>query len=521
MRRLLLPLVSLAAGVAGVVAAIPLLSPPNAVDAGPNVFVNESGVIDANNSPTLVRNPLLETNLVLTNRVDRPGFSALLHSSLDSGATWASTVLPLPGGLDRPFAPDVAFAPDGTLFVSYVNLEGLGNVPANLWVATSKDGGRTFSDPVRVAGRLTFQARLAVDHDNTAHLTWLQANEVGQFRLVGGPNPIVASRSRDGGRTFTPPVVVSDPGRERVGAASPVVDAEGHLVVLYQDFKGNRRDFEFLEGPPWEEPFALVVTRSTDGGRTFSRGVEAEAGVLPTRRFLVFLPEFPSLAADGDGNLYVAWADGRNGDEDVFLRRSADGGRTWGRAVRVNDNRLGDGTSQYLPRVAVAPKGRVDVLYLDRRRDVGRNVMTDAYLATSSDGGMSFENGRMSSSSFDSRVGPMVDPSIGVDFGSRLGLVSTRDGAVAAWTDTRVGTEDTGRQDIAAAAAEIAPAKPSVARVRAVLGLLVLSIVGLVGWLISRRRRTEPPPPISGAGSAPADSRAGVTAGAARKEGGD
>ncbi|MBW3616063.1 MAG: glycoside hydrolase, partial [Actinobacteria bacterium] len=261
------------------VAAIPLLSPANAVSVGPNVFVNEAGPIDANNSPTLVRNPLLETNLVITHRVDRPQFSALLHSSLDGGATWASITLPLPAGMDRPFAPDVAFAPDGTLFVSYVNLEGLGNVPANLWVATSKDGGRTLSDPVRVAGKLAFQARLAMDHDNTVHLTWLQANEVGLLKLVGGPNPIVASRSTDGGQTFTAPVVVSDPQRERVGAASPVIDSEGRLVVLYQDFKGDRRDFEFLEGPAWGEPFALVVTRSDDGGRTFSRGVEVDNGL--------------------------------------------------------------------------------------------------------------------------------------------------------------------------------------------------------------------------------------------------
>ncbi|MDP9441835.1 MAG: glycoside hydrolase [Actinomycetota bacterium] len=507
MRRLLLALLSVAAGGAAVVAALPLLSPPNAASVRPNLFVNPPGPIDANNSPTLVRNPLLETNLVLTNRVDRPDFSALLHSSLDGGATWASSVLPLPAGLDRPFAPDVAFAPDGTLFVSYVNLEGPGNVPANLWVTASKDGGRTFADPVRVAGRLTFQARLAVDDDNTVHLTWLQANEVGLFRLVGGPNPVVATHSTDGGKTFTTPVMVSDPARQRVGAASPVVDSGGDLVVLYQDFKGDRRDFEFLEGPPWGEPFALVVTRSTDGGKTFSPGVEADAGLVPTRRFLVFLPEFPSLAAGRDGNLYLAWADGRNGDEDVFLRRSQDGGRTWDRASRVNDNSPGDRTSQYLPRVAVAPDGRVDVLYLDRRRDPRQNVMTDAYLASSYDEGKNFDSVRVSSSSFDSRVGPLVDSSIGVDFGSRLGLISTRDGAVAAWPDTRLGSEDTGRQDIAAAAVEFAPAPPSAARVRTVLGLLALSLLGLLGWVASSRSSKRHPSHAATSGGATTESR--------------
>ncbi|MFP5378077.1 MAG: sialidase family protein, partial [Acidimicrobiia bacterium] len=366
------------------------------------------------------------------------------------------------------------------------NLEGNGNVPANLWLASSKDGGRTLSAPVRVAGPLTFQARLAVDAANRVHLTWLQANEVALLRVVGGPNPVVAVHSTDGGRTFSDPVVVSDPGRERVGAATPVVDSGGDLVVLYQDYKGDRRDFEFLEGPPWEEPFALVVTRSEDAGRTFSPGVEVDAGLVPTRRFLVFLPEFPSLAAGPDGVLYAAWADGRNGDEDVFLRRSDDGGRSWAGPVRVNDNAVGDGTSQYLPRVAVAPGGRVDVLYLDRRRDPD-DVMTEARLATSDDGGARFDGVVVSSRAFDSRVGPLIDPAIPIDFGSRLGLVSDDGGLVAAWTDTRLGTEDSGRQDIAAAVGEVVESAPSPTRQRTGLGLLVLSMLALVGWALSGR----------------------------------
>jgi hypothetical protein len=248
--------------------------------------------------------------------------------------------------------------------------------------------------------------------------------------------------------------------------------------VLYEDFKGDRRDFEYLEGPPWEDPFALVVTTSGDGGRSFGRGVELESGVVPTRRFLVFLPEFPSLAAAPGGRLYVAWADGRNGDEDVFLRRSDDGGRTWSGPVRVNDNRTGDGTSQYLPRVATAPSGRVDVAFLDRRRD-RRDVRTDAFLARSGDGGRSYRNVRVSSKSFDSRVGPFIDAPLPVDFGSRLGLVSAGDASVVAWTDSRAGTEGTGRQDVAAA--RVAPRSAGPAGWVGVAVVLLLAALA-AGW---------------------------------------
>jgi len=438
-----------------------------------NALVNKPGLIEAHNSPSLARDPQAPDVVVATHRIDRPLFSAALNSSVDGGRTWKTTALPLPRGLDRPYAPDVAFGPDGTLYVTYVNLEGSGNVPANLWLSKSSDGGRTLSSPARIAGRLTFQARLAVDPAGTVTVTWLQGRDVGLFALAGPPSPIVASRSSDG-RTFSPPVRVSDPDRKLVGAASPVIDSDGELVVLYEDFGGDRRDFENLEGPPWEQPFALVVTRPV-GGRGFSRGVELENGVVPTRRFLVFVPEFPSLAAGPGDSLYAAWSDGRSGDEDVFLRRSGDDGATWSSPKRVNDNRKGDRTSQYLPRVDVSPGGRVDVLFLDRRRDK-KNVMTDTTLASSHDDGKSFGNTRLSSRSFDSRVGPRPAPQFPVDLGSRVGLVSRDGRSLAAWTDTRLGSEDTGRQDIFSTTYEVPGPPGDLARLPVIGALLTVAL---------------------------------------------
>lgn len=457
---------ALAAIVVGVVllvaTAVALLSGGGGPEAGANVPVNPPGLITANNSPTLARHPDRPEHLVVAHRTDRPGFSALVEWSDDGGRTWTAVTPPLPEGTEAcaaspertpcPFAPDIAFGPDGTLYVLYVELQGQGNTPVRLWLSTSSDGGRTLEAPVQVAGELTFQARLAVAPDGTVHLTWLQAENVGLNRLVG-PAPIVASRSTDGGRTFTPPVQISDPARLRVGAAVPVVDSGGNLVVIYQDFKGDRRDFENLEGPPASEPFALVVTTSDDGGESFTPGIEFESGIVATKRFLVFLPEYPALAAGPDGSLYAAWHGGSNGDDDVFLRRSEDGGATWSEAVRVNDNPVGDGTHQYLPQVSVAPDGRVDVAFYDRRNDPA-NVMADLYLGSSNDGGHSFSNLRVSSESFDAFVGPVFDDTYGADFGTRLGLDSVDDGAFAVWTDTRLGSPDDGRQDIFGAQVE-------------------------------------------------------------------
>jgi hypothetical protein len=206
----------------------------------------------------------------------------------------------------------------------------------------------------------------------------------------------------------------------------------------------------------------------------------------------------------------MAWADGRGGDEDVLLRRSADGGRTWGEAVRVNDNRAGDGTDQYLPRVAVAPSGRIDVLFLDRRRDP-RNVLTDAFLAVSDNGGRSFENVRVSSQSFDSRVGPLIDATFPVDFGSRLGLLTDDRGSLAAWTDSRFGNEATGRQDIVAA--RVAPRTAGALDWAGVLVPGLLALGAAIAAVAVGRRRPRSTPSEGEAEAAAGSEAAGARAG--------
>jgi hypothetical protein len=494
-----LAVVAAVVGLAAVVGVGLALTSPGDIEVDGNVLVNPEGIIDVSNSPTVAYNPAREGNVVVTYRKDRPGYSALLAYSFDGGESWQQTVLPLPPGITGctasqnepcPFAPDLAFAPDGTLYVTYVNLVGNGNRPDNLWISSSTDGGRTLSPPTRVAGALTFMPRVTVDPEGRVYATWLQADEVGLLRYAGRPPEIVTARSDDGGRTFSSPVRVSDPQRERVVAPSPVIDDDGHLVVMYQDLKANRRDFENQPGPAAELPFALVLTRSTDGGRTFVPGTELESDILATRRFLPFLPELPQLAAS-DGKLYATWADGRDGDDDVFLRSSSDGGASWTAPVKVNDNGA-DGTAQFLPKVDVGPDDRVNILFLDGRNDPRQKKLLDAYLATSTDGGKTFDNVRLSVRSFDKSIGPSFGEAYGTDFGTKLGLAHGDGRLFASWVDTSAGTEATGRQDVNFAAVDL----PSSGGGRTlVLGAALVLLLGgaFLALALSRRKPGDPP----------------------------
>ena len=493
MRRVL-PLVAALAGLALLVGvALSLTSGGGDPEVQGNVLVNREGIIDVSNSPTIAYNPAREGNVVVTYRKDRPGYDALISYSFNGGESWEQSVLPLPQGITGctasqgapcPFAPDVTFAPDGTMYVVYVNLVGNGNRPDNLWISTSTDGGRTLSLPTRIAGPLTFQQRVTVDPKGPLYVTYVQATEVGFLRFADPPPRIVTVRSDDGGKTFGAPVPVSDPSRPRVLAPSPVIDRDGQLVVMYQDMKGNRRDYEYQEGPAAELPVSLVLTRSTDGGRTFAPGEEFETDMLLTRRFLPFLPEVPQLAVAPTGTLYATWADGRDGDDDVYLRSSSDGGQSWTAAVKVNDN-AADGTAQFLPKVAVGPGDRVSVVFLDGRGDPREKKLLEAWLATSTDGGKTFDNLRLSTKPFDASIGPTFGELYGTDFGTRLGLASGGGKLYASWVDTSAGTPATGRQDVNFAVVDL-PGGGNRGPVLA--GILGVAIIG-AGVVLAMSRR--------------------------------
>lgn len=457
----------------------------------------DPGDLSAHNSPTVVQHPHEPSNLVVVNRIDRPDFGCAMHVSADGGRSFVPASLPVPEDA-KCFAPDAAFGPQGDLYVTFVTLEGFANVPAAAWVTRSSDGGRSFSPPVRVLGPRSFQVRIAADPTNpgTVYLTWLAAADVGILAFPETGYPIMATRSEDGGRTWEQPRRISPAGRLRVVAPAPVVTPSGTLVVAYLDLGDDRLDYhgghQGADGPPYPGRWQLVVARSDDGGMTFSE-VVADGALVPAERFVVFLPAFPSLASGPDGRLYIAFHDARAGDPDVYLWSSSDGGASFAPAQRVNDTPLGDGSVQRLPEVAVADDGRVDVLYYDARAHPGSDL-TEVSLQQSFDAGRSFgERLVVSDRAFPARVGPGLEDAI-PDLGSRLGLLSSPARVLAVWTDTRGGSQVSGKQDIVRAVVRITGSPPLPAGTLALLrvgGLVSLAVAGAA--LLTARRRTVRP----------------------------
>ena len=416
---------------------------------GPVNFVNaDRPGINAHNSPAAAVSPSNPATVVLADRIDTPRFSCSVSLSTSGGESWKQLSLPLPPEAPNCHQPDVAYDAAGRLFVLYTATAGRFNQPVGVWLQRF-DGENPAGPPVRVAPAEAFHARLAVG-PNGMWVTWIQAPGAADRPLgfAPGPNPVMVARSSDGGATFAV-APLGDAGR-RLVQPIPVV-AGDRLVVGALDLGGDAMDYEAQHGgqggAPDPGPWSVVAWTSTDGGATFGPAVTVAGGLVPPARIIVNLAPAPGFAYDpGRHRLYATWDAGQGDARDVFLATSDDGGATWAPARAVAPRPRG----QFLPDVAVAPGGRVDVLFYDRSRDPA-DARAEVALASSTDGGRTFRTATVSDAPFDSRIGFGGLQGIPV-LGSRLAVLSSPGRALAFWSDTSRGTADTGVQDLAVAA---------------------------------------------------------------------
>lgn len=454
----------------------------------------------ASNSPQLAVDPTEARFVVMANRLDGPDFSCSLQISGDRGRHWLTDnpVPALPPGAEKCYAPEVAFDRDGILYYLFVGLAGKGNSPMGAFLTTSTDGGRVFSRPRQILGGDRYMVRMALDPElgprGRLHLVWLQTGSSAGGGLPPSANPIMASFSDDGGTTFSAPQQVSDGARARVVAPAVAIGPDHSLQVLYYDLGQDARDYEGLEGPRWEEDWALVLSASHDAGGHFDRSSVVDSQVTPPERVMLIYTMPPaSMVMDQQGRIFVAWHDARNGDWDVFLRRSTDGGRSWAPALRLNDDPVHDGRHQYLPRLSVSPGGRIDAIFYDRRGNV-ENRGNDVYYTYSLDGGASFSrNLKLTSLDSDSLVGPrygVVSARGLVELGSRMALVSGDSWVLGAWADTRNDARGITAQDIFATEVAFPDGPERFGWLVALGSALVLLGTCVVAFSVMRGRRS-------------------------------
>src|SRR5579872_5216581 len=322
----------------------------------------------------------------------------------------------------------------------------------NAHAAYSQDGGRSWQladgvDPKNylVSGDVS----VAFDNQGHAFICYIAFDKLGTFNYWAHGatrNGIFVRRSLDGGRTWEAdhapvaeqptrpgipfedkPYIVADNTKSKYAGNlyvgwtrwrltdsqmvisrstddgktwSAPVEIDAH-PGLPRDDNGAAEGFDGVVAPDgtlyaiWSQDDDIMLTSSRDGGKTFShaRPVIHTAPIMFAVQTLERANGFPQIAIDPKSKrLYVTWSDYRNGDLDVFAASSDDKGKHWSSPIRVNNDPVHNGAEQFFQWMAVDPTdSSVNVLFYDRRGDP-RNEKQIVVLARSTDGGRTFSN---------------------------------------------------------------------------------------------------------------------------------
>lgn len=355
---------------------------------------------------TIAINPKNPDNMIAasfqTGNPPKPRAGSYHYVTFDGGKTWKTVSTPNPKNLVQ--GDDVlAFSNDGVAYHAHLSFDGIRlarpvRAENGMIVNVSKDGGNTWSDGTPAINHVNtvtpFEDKPGLIVDNApgsrfkgnVYLAWTR------FDVYGSSSPehhsqIYFTRSIDQGQTFSMPFRISDTGGDcldsdnTVEGAVPSVGPNGEVYIA------------------WAGPLGLVFDKSTDGGLTF--GKDKVIGDIPGGwdfgiEGLTRANGMPVTGVDlsdgpNKGTLYVNWIDARNGDPDVFVMSSKNGGETWSAPVRVNDDALKNGKAQFFTWMAIDPAdGSVNIVFYDRRE--GKDTQTGLTLARSVDGGRTFVN---------------------------------------------------------------------------------------------------------------------------------
>jgi hypothetical protein len=239
------------------------------------------------------------------------------------------------------------------------------------------------------------------------------------------------ARSDDGGQTYSAPVLVNDPPAGQ-NPSQPVMDKDG---IIYQTYQ-----VRFNDGP-----VELYLAKSADGGKTFTRSL-VDYQILIGQQY-----DPAKLVADPlTGNLYTVWADSRVGRFQIFFRKSADKGVSWGeRSVLLAPDPNYTGASRS-PSISVAPNGRIDVVYYHTGAAPEVQNFDDVYWAYSIDGGDNFLTRQVNEAPIDRTKGISGSLSSQRQLGGHYppGVASTDQAAYVVWSDTRDADDITNAQDV-------------------------------------------------------------------------
>jgi hypothetical protein len=339
--------------------------------------VNISMAAGDNAEETIAINPRNPLNLFADDT-----WSVVGRYSLDGGLTWnTSDVSPL-GTSDGDVSS--AFDDFGNLFlVQFSSVSTLQVV-----VGLSTNGGASFSMLYETTTKKNDQATIVTGPSSTPGQgsVWISYTDKNNNQVVQG----AAVTGFGSVGTFS--AAQSVPSGSAGDFGDIVIGPAGQVVVVYQNntttegpdtihMNLNATGLGGSFGPQRSPTVTQVGGFATIPAQPL-RKIDAEAGLAWDRSGGPF-----------QGRVYLMYTDRPNTssyDTDIYVRYSDDSGTNWSAPVRVNDDPVGNGKSQFLPRIALdQTTGYIAVSFYDCRNSVSNNT-AEFWAAVSTNGGASF-----------------------------------------------------------------------------------------------------------------------------------
>jgi hypothetical protein len=358
------------------------------VSNSPDSYEGETGAVSS--APFLVggSNHIYPSNCSASAATGTFGDCApLAYASSDGGVTFSKTALPRVWNgttFGIGFDPGVDVDKNGTFFFSY-GVAPLGKNNPNAIVMVSSNDGKAWTQLTPVTfnqgGAFDDKYYLAIDRSNSSFANRIY---VSWDRNQGFNQILYIAYSSDGGTNWSAPIKVNDgtTKHERVIGAYPAVDQSNGVVYdSWHDYAKN----------------IIYVDKSTNGGVSWGTDVAAattHAGFGKDIGCVGGRAQGPAhaLKVGPSGALYLVYADqvgtGRNGNFDILLTKSTNGGAAWSTPVRLNNDT--GSADQFHPTLSVESNGaggdRVTVTFYDRRDDPS-NCEAHVYATQSTDNG--------------------------------------------------------------------------------------------------------------------------------------
>ncbi|MBN1691399.1 MAG: exo-alpha-sialidase, partial [Dehalococcoidia bacterium] len=230
-----------------------------------------------------------------------------------------------------------------------------------IYYKRSTNGGTTWGADTRLTSAAASSEKTSVAvSDGQVHVAWQDNRD--------GNEEIYYKRSTDGGTTWGADTRLTNAAAESVDPSVAATDSQVH--VAWSDYRDGNGE--------------IYYKRSTDGGATWGADTRLTNNASVSAN--------PSVAVSGN-TVHIAWLDNRDCSFEAYYKRSTDGGATWGADTRL-DNDAADSRNPVL----AASGNNVHIAWFDHR-----DGNWEIYYRRSTDAGVAWDGGtRLTSAAGDS-----------------------------------------------------------------------------------------------------------------------